>query len=184
MTSGIYFIVHKESLKRYVGQAIDLDKRVKQHWQKLRDNIHDNNHLQSAYNKYGRDAFFVATTPCSTEDLTEREQYFIDTMWDMCYNICKIAGVPPSPKGTKQSTHHIAKRVAKQKGRVNPYKGMPRSLEVCSNISAGRMGIKFSPAYQHADKIRADRAAGMPKYALREKYCCCWKVLKDILKSD
>lgn len=162
MVSGIYFIIHGKSMKRYIGQAKDLDRRLEQHWKKLSNNKHENSHLQRAYNKYGRDAFFVASTPCAIDDLNEREQYFIDTMWDMSYNICKAAGKPPGFKGRKHSEEHKAKVSAIHKGKTvsaetraklsavhKGKKKAPRTAEHRANLSASRKGKKYKQSDSH-----------------------------------
>jgi len=173
MVSGIYFIYHRESIKRYVGQAKNLDKRLQDHWRDLENSKHDNKYLQRAYNKYGRDAFFIVTQQCSIEELTILEQYFLDTMWDskVLYNICKVANVPPSWKGKKRkprTAEHSANNSAAQKGKPKPHsaqhilnrsaarKGIPMSSEQKAKISAANR----HPAWQFADEIRAERATG------------------------
>lgn len=179
MTSGIYFIVHKKSLKRYVGKAKDLKRRLSTHWSELKHNKHDNDHLQNAYNLYGKDAFFVVTTPCAVENLLEREQYFIDTMWDMCYNICKIANQPPITYGHTWNKG----RTAWNKGRKNtPEEKAAKSARMKGKPSLTK-GNRYSSAYQRVDEIRADRAAGMSIPNLRAKYKTGVKTIKDILST-
>ena len=155
-------------MKRYIGQAKDLDRRLGQHWKQLEQGTHRNKPLQNAYNKYGRDAFFVATTPCSIEDLTEREQYFIDTMWNMSYNICKVANVPPNVKGRPSP---LRGRPGASKGRPAHNKGKP----------SPNKGKRFSPAYLYADEIIADKTAGLSLNALIKKYKTSLYTIKDIL---
>ena len=52
MTCGIYLIKNNISKKEYIGQSINIEKRWKDHKKDLRNNIHKNQHLQNAYNKY------------------------------------------------------------------------------------------------------------------------------------
>lgn len=55
---GIYGIVNKVNGKTYVGQTGErFLRRYWHHQWKLRDNSHDNNHLQKAWNKYGEENF-------------------------------------------------------------------------------------------------------------------------------
>jgi group I intron endonuclease len=175
MASGIYFIVHRDSLKRYVGQAKNIALRLQGHWRHLAENKHDNIHLQNVYNKYGRDAFFEISTPCSIEDLTEREQYFIDTMWDMCYNICKIANVPPSLKGKKLSDEHKAKIGAAHKGK----KRKPRTAEHRAKLGASNK----HRLWQYQDEIRALRATGLSYDKIARKYICHGGTIRRICLS-
>ena len=55
---GIYGIVNKINGKTYVGQTGErFLRRYWHHQWKLRDNSHDNDYLQNAWNKYGEDNF-------------------------------------------------------------------------------------------------------------------------------
>jgi len=182
MTSGIYFIVNSKDMKRYVGQSVDITKRLSEHWGKLKHSKHDNAHLQNAYNKYGRDAFFEISTPCSIEDLTEREQYFIDTMWDMCYNICKIANTPPSWRGKKrgpQPAETKAKISAANKGKQSSQYGRPRTTMEKKKISAGGRG----PIWQHADEIKTLRSTGLLYREIAERYSSSGETIRRICLS-
>lgn len=183
MASGIYFIVHRDSMKRYVGQAKDIARRLTVHWRRLSKNEHENKHLQRAYNMYGRDAFFEISTPCSIEDLTEREQYFIDTMWDMCYNINKIADKPPGMRDKKHSDKSKAKMSAAKKGKPSSRKDYKHSDKVKAKMSAAKKGRKYSHAYLISNNIIADRATGMSINALRDKYKTTIDIIKDIIGS-
>jgi len=55
--SGIYKIINKINNKYYVGSAKNIRNRWKKHFTDLNTNRHPNYHLQSAYNKYGKDSF-------------------------------------------------------------------------------------------------------------------------------
>ena len=76
---GIYRILNKINGKVYIGQSIDIFRRLTEHRNHLVNNIHENKHLQSAWNKYGEKNFkFEIAEECLYEYLTEREQYWID----------------------------------------------------------------------------------------------------------
>ena len=51
MKSGIYAIWNSITNKIYVGQAVNITKRWKNHKIELKLNRHSNKYLQSAYNK-------------------------------------------------------------------------------------------------------------------------------------
>lgn len=53
MTIGIYQIQNKINGKIYIGQSIDIEKRLKQHLRYLRKSQHYNSHFQNAFDKYG-----------------------------------------------------------------------------------------------------------------------------------
>lgn len=76
---GIYSITNKINGKRYIGQSIDIDVRIKRHFRELRKGIHHCKHLQRAYDKYGEDSF-TSEILCQCEqgeDLDELEKYYI-----------------------------------------------------------------------------------------------------------
>ena len=54
---GIYCIMNTTNGKKYIGSSINIKERWKTHKRLLNKGIHDNNHLQNAWNKYGKDRF-------------------------------------------------------------------------------------------------------------------------------
>lgn len=78
MVCGIYRITNVISGKVYVGSSRNTTKRKYEHFYKLKKGIHHNSHLQSAYDKYGKESFhFMVVEICSDGLLTEREDYWI-----------------------------------------------------------------------------------------------------------
>lgn len=76
---GIYKIQNIINNKVYIGQSVDIELRWKEHLYALSKNIHENKHLQNAWNKYGESNFtFTIVEECEEENLTEKEQYYID----------------------------------------------------------------------------------------------------------
>lgn len=53
MKAGIYQITNKVNGNCYIGSSVDLQRRRKQHFNSLANDIHVNARLQNAYNKYG-----------------------------------------------------------------------------------------------------------------------------------
>ena len=85
---GIYKITNTINGKYYIGSSKDIITRLKTHFNRLEKNIHVNPHLQSSYNKYGRQVFKTEVLEeCPIEDLITREQYYIDQgNWNNMYN--------------------------------------------------------------------------------------------------
>lgn len=112
--SGIYQWRNVANGKVYVGSAVDLVRRNRQHLHLLNYNKHYNNMLQAGFNKYGPEQFVfeIIETVEDLNKLVEREQHFIDTL-NPGYNIRKIAN---SNIGVKWSAETIAKRQASRKG--------------------------------------------------------------------
>lgn len=92
MSIGIYSILNTSNGKIYIGQSRDIEKRWSNHKSALRNNHHKSSHLQSAWNKYGEDAFeFNILENCSKEDLNDNEDWWVDyfdaTNRDKGYNL-------------------------------------------------------------------------------------------------
>lgn len=98
MAQGIYKIINVVNNKFYVGSAVDFTKRKRRHWWALRSQKHANKHLQSAWNKYGEQAFVFVVV----EDLLEGSDIIAaENVWlkecvgkDYCYNLATDATAP------------------------------------------------------------------------------------------
>jgi group I intron endonuclease len=104
-TSGVYQICCIPTGKIYVGSAVNLRKRQRDHINSLRWGIHENIYLQRAWNKYGEANFdFTILEFVDASDLLRMEQVWIDrtncTDRRIGFNICPIAA---SPLGVKRS---------------------------------------------------------------------------------
>lgn len=76
--SGIYKIENLIDGKVYIGQSINILRRLADHKSSLKYNRHHNGYLQRAYNKYGKENFdFSIICECEKEDLDELEKYYI-----------------------------------------------------------------------------------------------------------
>lgn len=67
--AGIYAITHCDSLRRYIGQSRDLDKRLKDHRRKLEAGTHENPALQRYWNDFGPKAFTFFILEFAPKDL-------------------------------------------------------------------------------------------------------------------
>lgn len=71
---GIYIIENTLRGKVYVGQSVDVSKRLTTHMGTLRKGAHINPHLQSSFNKYGEGAFrFYLVHECLVDELDHYE---------------------------------------------------------------------------------------------------------------
>ena len=90
--SGIYQIQSLINNKLYIGSAVNLNRRKKEHWDGLKQGIHHSILLQRHVNKYGIDDLqFSVIEYCRKEKLIEREQHYLDSL-NPKFNICKVAG--------------------------------------------------------------------------------------------
>lgn len=70
---GIYKITNIETGRIYIGQSVDVQKRLKQHGLKCLKW-----YIDRAINKYGRNAFtFQVIQQCAIEQLDDRQRYYI-----------------------------------------------------------------------------------------------------------
>lgn len=89
---GIYKITNTINNKCYIGQSIDVERRMNKHKIDLLNNKHGNEHMQNSFNKYGIDNFkFELLIECKAEELDEFEIKYIkeynSTNRNLGYNI-------------------------------------------------------------------------------------------------
>ena len=78
MTCGIYMIQNKVNNKIYIGQAVDIKKRWKEHRKELKGGYHKNKHLQNAWDKYEQKNFeFSILLECEENQRNTCEEYYI-----------------------------------------------------------------------------------------------------------
>lgn len=140
--SGIYAIRNTTNKKSYIGSAVNVSRRFKEHRQRLKAGTHHSRKLQRAWSKYGDEGFeFCLIELAEIEILIEREQFWIDHFGSALssgYNVCPTAG---SILGVKRSAETRAKMSAWQVGRVRA----PLSDSHKQNISAAQKGREHSP---------------------------------------
>lgn len=135
--SGIYKIQSKVKPERiYIGSAVKLNNRYRQHFSDLRLGIHINKKLQNHCNKYGiQDLAFSILLCCERADLIKTEQYFIDS-YNPYFNINKIAG---SRLGMKCSDELIEKMRIRMIG-TKLHQGYRHSEETKKKMSLRKLG--------------------------------------------
>jgi group I intron endonuclease len=159
MASGIYKIQSEIKPERiYIGSAVNLKSRRRQHFSDLRLNKHHNSKLQHHVNKYGlSDLKFSVVIICDKNELkpinniVRPEQFFI-WAYDPWFNISPIAG---SSLGIKRSEQFIEKmRGRKVSEETRQKMRKPMSEEARRNLSKAKTGLKLKPLTQeHKDKI-------------------------------
>lgn len=131
--SGVYAIVNKDNGKLYIGSTNRLNKRDNEHWSDLSTKTHDNQHLQNAFNKYGRESFeYYVIFQCKEEDLLKYEQFFMD-FYDVCHDKFGYNIIPRADR-TVLSEETIAKMRVAQKGKGNGFYGRKHSQEAKNKI--------------------------------------------------
>lgn len=123
--------MHVGSGTDYVGSAVNIEQRWREHRSCLRRGTHHSRYLQSAWNKYGEAAFgfVVLEWDVPLGDLLAHEQAWLDTS-DFRYNVCRVAG---NCLGVKHTPETRAKWSAARKGK-------PKSSEWRSAIGTANIG--------------------------------------------
>jgi group I intron endonuclease len=118
---AIYRIRNLVDGKVYVGQAVNVKKRMYRHLWELRSDRHTNTHLQRAWNARGEHSFVfeIVDDDVDLAEITQREQYHIDAHRsadpEFGYNKSPAAG---SNLGVKYSAESRRKMSEAQKGRT------------------------------------------------------------------
>lgn len=153
MKSGIYKILNLVNGKIYVGSAVELVKRWREHKYHLNRKTHKNIHLQNAWNKYWSISFeFIILEYCDIEKLIEREQYYIDNL-KPDYNLALTAG---SRLGVPMSEEAKAKIGAANKISLS---GRVMSQEAKDAIALANKGRQFTLGHKQTPEHIAKRVA-------------------------
>lgn len=138
MNSGIYKIVNEKTGQFYIGSAVNLKKRIYNHYIMLKNGNHSNIHLRRSAKKHGHDSFSISIIEeCSITNLRKIEQKYLDESvgTSKCYNIatdafCPMLGRKASPETNKK--------------RSDALRGKPLSEEHKQKISKSNLGKKMS----------------------------------------
>lgn len=145
MASGIYQITDQVNGKRYIGSAVNLKKRYRDHLSSLRQGQHRNRHLQAAFDKHGESAFaFSVLEHIERSLLIEREQYFFDTLSPE-YNIAPTAG---NSLGRYHSEETKRKMSEAMRGELSHWYGKHHYKESKRKISEANRGRQLSTEHR------------------------------------
>jgi hypothetical protein len=87
--TGVYMIYNIKNDKKYIGSSINLYERLHKHFSLLRHNRHENQYLQNAFNKYGKESFRVEILKfCKEESLLGNEALLCEII-NPEYNLTK-----------------------------------------------------------------------------------------------
>jgi group I intron endonuclease len=135
--SGVYVIEHVASGRRYVGSAVDVGKRWKEHRRQLATGRHHSPHLQRAWNKHGETAFaFHVIAWCPREHLIACEQMLIDGLRP-AFNCSPTAG---SQLGYRHRPETRQKMSASRAKDWSPMRGRHHTEATKRRISENRKG--------------------------------------------
>ncbi len=111
MTCGIYEIWISDYY--YQGSSVDVDRRIKEHKNKLKKGTHDNSYLQNVWNKHQTFEHQIILE-CEPDVVLAYEQDYLDANWGLpkFMNLNPYADRPNQPsfwKGKVLSEDHRAK---------------------------------------------------------------------------
>lgn len=164
MKSGIYCIRNIINNKMYIGYSKDMLKRKSSHFTELKYNYHDNDKLQKAYNKYGKENFefnIIAYYPDEEFTLPTMEHY-----WCALFNVhddrfgYNIA--PTDPYNKPKRSNETRKKLSKSlKGK----KRTPEQIEKIKQLKKLNPN-KFSNSAKIKHKLRQRNLVGVRLYAI------------------
>lgn len=178
--SGIYEIVNRTNGKRYVGSAVDIAQRWRQHRCELGKGRH-NPILQRAWLKYGAEnfEFRIIEYVADKAALIEREQFYLDQMQPE-YNVAVSAGSNFGVRWsaeTKARMGEASKRVwssPDHRRRMSEvHKAYEFTPEHKAAISAALSERQITP--EHAAKIAANNTSRNKSPEHRAKMSAYWK---------
>jgi group I intron endonuclease len=186
---GIYHILNTVTGVRYVGQSVNLFRRLNCHRNALCDGRHENKYLQRAFTKYGEESFSfgVLEFADSEEMLTPMEQRWLDALWPaLLYNLAPSAGrsqagikrtpetckrISEAKRGWKMSDAHKARLREFFTGRKMP----PRSEEWRRKLSESKKGKPLSPhALKRAAQVNAGPRSAEFRAGCSERMRAAW----------
>lgn len=120
MSYVIYKIENLKNNRKYIGQTVRFKKRKWKHFQRLRNNKHENQHLQHSFNKYGEDNFEMSVL-CKVKNKEEadiKEDFYINKYGlKNCYNMKMGGDGSVGYKHSKESLKKITKNRKYKKGK-------------------------------------------------------------------
>lgn len=137
---GIYCIENIYNSKKYIGQSVDVNYRLKKHFTKLRNQYHENKYLQRSFDKYGENNFKTyILEECPKDELNEKEKYWIKKMdtFKNGYNLTIGGDGVNGWKGDEEFKRHMSEIVS---GEKNPNYGHYWTDEMKQHLSDMRKG--------------------------------------------
>ena len=160
--TGIYCIENITNNKKYIGQSIHVYKRWAQHKNALRNNVHENDHLQASWNKHGESSFnFYMLIECEESLLDHYEVLYIKQyntiLMDFGYNL-DSGGSCGNKHPSDETRKKMSENHADVSGKNNPNYGVVASEEKRRKISENHADVKGekNPNYgkHHSDEAK------------------------------
>ena len=143
--TGIYKII-SPSGKVYIGQAVDIERRWKEH---QRESTHCKYKLYNSFRKYGvNNHTFEVVEECSREELNSKERYYQDKFNVLEEGLNQV--LQPAKEAPRILSEETKRKISEsKKGAPAWNKGKPRSEEAKRKISSTLTGRKLSEEVKH-----------------------------------
>ncbi len=180
LSAAIYQIRNTSNGRVYVGSAVRLAKRWKEHLRDLRAGRHHSQKLQNAWNKYGEESFefSILEAVFDKSKLLDQEQYWIDLLCAanrVNYNISISAASPMLGRSPSTETrarlalamtgnkHGIGHRwTDEQRAQMSLSRtGQKRTPEQRARMSAAQKGNTNKRGWSAPDETRAKLSMSM-----------------------
>lgn len=186
---GIYRIVNTINGKVYIGQT--RDRFIERYWNhkwKLKNGIHDNKHLQKAFDKYGSDVFEfeIVEVVSDIDKLNNLERHYISEYMNKnkSYNI-QFGGQDAPMKNIRMSDE--TKKKISEKNKI-ALKGKTQSDITKAKKSKKMMGKtqwdKCKISYQEAKFIKECLLSGTRPIDISETYGIDYKIINNIYSKN
>lgn len=167
--TGIYGIKNKQNNKWYVGQAVDIEKRWRDHRKSSRQYTSAGLKLQQAFAKYGHDEFeWVVLEECAPCDLDEREVFWIaqKNSFKSGYNMTLGGG---GRRGYELSQETRAKIGAANRGANNWLYGKSLPQETREKIAKANKGKRTGQKASDETRQKQSRARKGQKFTAEHR---------------
>lgn len=180
MKSGIYKILNKLNGKFYIGSAVNLENRWREHKYHLNRDSHKNKHLQNSWINYGEIAFeFIILEYVEDKyKLIKIEQSYLDSLTP-AYNMAQIAG---SRAGVPMSEEAKNKIGAANKGKLLGRVMLQATKDLISLANKGKQNTKGRK--QSAEEIAKRVAANTGKTRTKETKTKMSEARKGMIFSE
>lgn len=171
---GIYMIYNRVTGVPYIGQSVNIKKRISQHFEHLRKGTHSSRFLQRSFNQHGESAFeHVVLELCFIEEINVKEQFWIDffkATTGKIYNAAHVVGSRLGIKMTEESKEKMRKAAL---GRIKTDETRRKLSEALkkNNYVRCRPNMK---GFVHTAESRAKMSASMKgRVSHRRKKVIC-----------
>jgi group I intron endonuclease len=144
---------------------VNLKRRELAHFELLTLGVHYNNHLQRAWQKYGKEnfIFWIVEKVQDKRRLIGREQFYLDLFQSYSfgiYNICLVAGSPLGFKHSEEAKRKISKSNRGKHCRLGYKHSEETKLQISKSLE-GHKGSKGMLDKKHSEESKeAIRKAG------------------------